>query len=248
MSFPLKLMLGYLVGILLLSLLFSVSIAHLSTINNDYNNLLRDAWRQLNALQTLYASGLQVRFDVDRNPASARADLKLLDSWFVSFLQFNRTGVPVDLAILAQEFHNFRQQTLELVELIESKAPRVQISVKYNAFTKAYNLFLGRIMVEIERSKSKVAVSEVEFLGRVSQLLLLNLILAPLSFLFLYIYGFFLSNSTGLRLNKFLQELARILSGDYKQRIGDDSKDEIGQIATGINELTHRLEHKQPRS
>lgn len=71
--------------------------------------------------------------------------------------------------------------------------------------------------------------------------MLLNVILAPLSFLFLYYYGFMISNYTGLRLKKFLQGLGEIISGKYGTRIEDDAQDEIGQIAAGINELAAKL-------
>jgi signal transduction histidine kinase len=35
-----------------------------------------------------------------------------------------------------------------------------------------------------------------------------------------------------------------MLSGNYEKRIEDDSRDEIGQIAQGVNELAERLKSK----
>lgn len=244
LTFPLKLMLGYLIGILLLALLFSISIAHLSTITNDYDTMVRDTWRQLHALQTLRAAGLQLRFDADKNPSEVKRDLGLVDYWFFNFMKSGRGGVPQDLTFMVKEFYSFRQQTLKLIDLKEKKGPKAELSKQYNYFTKKYNILFGRIYVEIEKSKSKVEVSETQFLRRISELLFINIILAPLSFLFLYIYGFFLSNQTGLRLRRFLDGMRKILSGDYKEKIMDESQDEIGQIARGMNELAKRLEGK----
>ncbi|MEE8637606.1 MAG: HAMP domain-containing protein [Candidatus Margulisiibacteriota bacterium] len=244
LTFPLKLMLGYLIGILLLALLFSVSIAHISTITNDYDRMVRDTWRQLHALQTFRAAGLQLRFDVDKNPSEAKRDLRLVDYWFFNFLKSGSGDVPQDLTFLVKEFYSFRRQTLKLIDLKEKKDPKAEFSKQYNDFTKKYNILFGRIYVEIEKSKSNLEVSETQFLRRISELLFINIILAPLSFLFLYVYGFFLSNQTGLRLRKFLGSMREILSGNYKEKIRDESQDEIGQIARGMNELAKRLEGK----
>ncbi|KPJ64787.1 hypothetical protein AMJ44_12105 [candidate division WOR-1 bacterium DG_54_3] len=244
LGFPLKIMLGYLVGILILALLFSASIAHLGTVINDYNNTVKIAWRQLNALQTLQASGLQIRLDIDNDTAKVDMDLRLIDYWFASFLQASRDGVPRDFILLVREFYTFREQTLKLINLKEQKASKSDLATQHRNFSKDYNIFMARIKVEIERGRSNVEVSEVRFLQRVNQLLLLNILLAPLSFLFLYIYGYFLSNYTGIRLRRFLENMRKILAGNYKEKIEDDSKDEIGQIAEGINELAERLDTK----
>ena len=121
-------MLGYLIGILLLALLFSVSIAHLSTITNDYDTMVRDTWRQLHALQTLRAAGLQLRFDADKNPSEVKRDLGLVDYWFFNFMKSGRGGVPQDLTFLVKEFYSFRQQTLILIDLKEKKGPKAELS------------------------------------------------------------------------------------------------------------------------
>ena len=113
LGFPLKMMLGYLVGILILALLFSVSIAHLSTVINDYNNTVKNAWRQLHALQTLHSSGLQIRLDIDEDTAKVNMDLKLIDYWFANFLQSSRDEVPKDFILLVREFYAFREQALK---------------------------------------------------------------------------------------------------------------------------------------
>jgi methyl-accepting chemotaxis protein len=206
--------------------------------------MVKDAWRQLHALQALRASGLQLRIDVDNNSSRAKTDIKLLDHWFFSFFKSSRGNVPKDFALLVKEFYSFRQQTLKLIDLKQKRASKSELSADYDGFTEKYNLLMGRIYVEIEKSKSNVEVSETRFLRRISELLFLNIILAPLSFLFLYIYGFFLSNQTGLRLKRFLGDMRKILSGNYKEKIMDDSQDEIGQIARGMNELAERLEGK----
>ena len=244
LRFPLKMMLGYLLGILILTLLFSASIAHLSTVINDYDNTVRNAWRQLYALQSLQATVLQIRLDVEDNISRIEMDLKLIDYWFSSFLESSKISVPQDIVRLATEFNAFRQQTLKLIDLKEKKVPPAGLAAEYRNFIKDYNIFIGRINVEITKSKSGLDVAEVSFLQRINQLLLINIILAPLSFLFLYIYGYFLSNYTGLRLKKFLESLHKILSGNYRHKIDDASQDEIGQIAQGINELANRLKNK----
>jgi len=239
MGFPLKLMLGYLVGILLLTLLFSISMGHLSTVTRDYDNLVRDTWRQLNAVQNLYAAMLNFKIDLGENHPKAENDLKQIDYWFLSFLKYSSPGASRDFSILVKEFYDFRLQAVELLGLVESKG--TVKSATYEAFMKKYNSLVIMVSGEIERSRRSADVSETRFLRRINELLFLNTILAPLSFLFLYVYGYFISNHTGLRLRGFLKRMQKILAGDYEQRIADKSKDEIGQIARGINELASRL-------
>lgn len=244
LGFPLKMMLGYLVGILLLTLLYSISIGHLSTISGDYDNLVKDSWRQLSALQSLHAAGQQLRFNIESDATQVESDLRLIDYWFLNYLKFSRRGASADISILVREFHAFRLQTLQLIYLIKKKDGQAKLSPDYDDFIKKYNAFMGRIYVEIERSKNHVEISEIRFLRRFNELLFLNTVLAPLSFLFLYVYGYFISNHTGLRLRKFLEALKKILAGDYKQRVNDPSQDEIGQIAQGVNSLVQRLGKK----
>jgi len=241
LSFPLKLMLGYLVGILLLTLLFSISMGHLSTISRDYDHLVKNSWRQLDALQSLQSSGIRIRLDIDSNLAQARMDLKQIDYWFLRFLESNRGGSAGDFTMLVRDFHAFRLQALRLIDALENKAAGSELARERRLFMSKYEPFVGRVFVEIERSRNFVQVSETNFLRRINELLFLNTILAPLSFLFLYVYGYFISNHTGLRLRNFLLSMRKIVSGDYKQRIDEPSQDEIGQIAQGMNELANRL-------
>jgi len=229
LSFPVKIMMGYLVGILVLTILFSISIRHLSTVVSDYDILVKDAWRQLDSLQNIRAAGMQIKLDVENNPSNVDRSLAQVDISFTDFLDLTRGGIPLDLVLLVRDYHLFRQQVL--------KAP----SVEAESFSKTYNTFMGKIYVEIEKSRGKLRLSESRFIERIDQVLLLNVILAPLSFLFLYYYGFMISNYTGLRLKKFLQGLGEIISGKYGTRIEDDAQDEIGQIAAGINELAAKL-------
>lgn len=232
LSFPVKIMVGYLVGVLILTILFSISIIHLSTILGDYNSMVKNSWRRLNALQTVRAQAIKLRLDVIESPAEVKTDLSILDGWFDVFLQLSRDGQSTDLVPLVRDLYTFRKQTLDF---ITAAVPSPQ------GLIRDYNQLSGGILVEIEKEKANVDLSESGFLARINQLLLLNVILAPLNFLFLYYYGFFISNYLGQRLRGFLQILSKILSGDYKQRIADDSQDEIGQIAQGVNELVGRL-------
>ena len=245
LGFPLKMMLGYLVGILILTVLFSVHIGHLSTINKDYGRIAQDGWRQLNALQTLYSFGLQLKLDLDENPSRAKAGLGSIDYWFFNYLKLSRGGGTKDFSVLVREYYAFRASVIRLIEVREGESPNSGIGATEREFARRFNVFMGRIFVDIERSRNNVQVSETLFLRRVNELLFLNTILAPLSFLFLYVYGYFLSNHTALRLKNFMESLRRILSGDYRTKIEDNSKDEIGQIAQGINELARRLESKK---
>ncbi len=239
MGFPLKLMLGYLVGILLLTLLFSISMGHLSTVTRDYDNLVRNTWRQLNAVQNLQAAVLNLRIDLGESLPRARNDLKQIDYWFLSFLRLSSPGASRDFSILVKEFHAFRLQAVKLIDLMERK--NAKDPATYDVFRKNYNSLIIMISGEIEKTRRLTDVSETRFLRRINELLFLNTILAPLSFLFLYVYGYFISNHTGLRLRVFLNRMQKILAGDYEQRITDKSKDEIGQIAQAINELASRL-------
>jgi methyl-accepting chemotaxis protein len=222
-------MMGYLVGILVLTILFSISIRHLSTVVSDYDILVKDAWRQLDSLQNIRAAGMQIKMDVENNPSNVDRSLAQVDNSFTDFLNLARGGIPLDLVLLVRDYHLFRQQVL--------RAP----SVEAESFSKAYNVFMGKIYVEIEKSRGSLRLSESRFIERIDQILLLNVVLAPLSFLFLYYYGFMISNYTGLRLKKFLQGLQDVLSGKYEAKIEDDALDEIGQIAAGINELAGKV-------
>lgn len=245
LGLPVKQMLGYLVGILLLTILFSVSTVHFSTIVSEYDQTMRLAWRHLNSLQDLRAYGLQVRLDLNENLPKAKRDLEHVTESFNSLLRGGAGGPPKDVMLIVQDMLAFRKQTLKLIELKEENTDPAVLAKEEAVFKRNYLLFMGRIYVEIEKSKANVAVTETTYLQRVSYLLLFNIILAPLSFAFLYIYGFFLSNYIGLRLQKFLASLGKIIGGDYKARIDDTSGDEIGKIAHGINELADRLDKKQ---
>jgi len=242
MAVPVKQMLGYLVGILLLTILFAISIAHFSTIVSDYDHMMRKSWRQLDALQDLRARALQVRVDVDDNFARTSHDLKLMNFTFNRLMAGSGSGLPHDVVLIVKDMISFREETFKLVVMKEQAASAGSLADQEHVFNRAFQTFMSRIYVEIEKSKSYVAVQETRYLQRISYLLVLNTILAPLSFAFLYIYGFFLSNYTGMRLLRFLTQLKEILSGNYKARITDNSRDEIGQIATGVNELTSRLD------
>ncbi|MFH1347763.1 MAG: HAMP domain-containing protein [Candidatus Margulisiibacteriota bacterium] len=242
LTLPIKQMLGYLVGILLLTVLFSVSVVHFSTIVAEYNNSMKFAWRHLNALQDMRAFGLQVMIDIDQNVPKAKGDVDRLSNSFDVLLRGSSIGLPKDIMLIAKDMTLFREQTFKLIDLIEKKAAPAELAEQRAAYTHNYHLFMGRLYVEIEKSKSNVSITETIYLQRVSYLLLLNIILAPLSFAFLYIYGYFLSNYMGLRLLKFMESMRKILAGNYKEKIDDTSKDEIGQIAQGINELAERLD------
>jgi methyl-accepting chemotaxis protein len=239
MSFPLKLMLGYLVGILLLTLLFSISMGHLSTVSRDYDSLVRNTWRQLNAVQNLHSAVLNLRIDLAESLPRAKNDLKQVDYWFMRFLKFSGGGASRDFPMLVREFYAFRLQALELMDRMEKK--HLKDPASDDIFMKKYNSLLIMVSGEIEKTRRQADVSETRFLRRINELLFLNTILAPLSFLFLYVYGYFISNHTGLRLRAFLSRLQKILAGDYQERILDKSQDEIGQIAQGVNELASRL-------
>ncbi len=229
LSFPVKIMMGYLVGILVLTILFSISIRHLSTVVSDYDFLVKDTWRQLDCLQNIRAAGMQIKMDMGKNPSNVGRSLAQVDMYFTDFLDLTRGGIPLDLVLLVRDYHLFRQQVL--------RAPGAETA----AFSKAYYIFMGKIYVEIEKSRGALRLSESRFIERIDQVLLLNVILAPLSFLFLYYYGSMLSNYTGLRLKKFQQGLGDIVAGKSGAKIEDDARDEIGQIAAGINELAGKV-------
>jgi methyl-accepting chemotaxis protein len=243
-SFPIKIMFGYLIGVLILTVAFSITIFHISTIVNDYNNLMRDSWRQLNSLHTLRSAGLQVRLDLEQRPALARVGLMQMGSWLVDFTRFRAGGIPEDFVSLVGDFYNFRKSALKLIELKEGKLASAEGGVVMAEFNHDYGAFIGRVFVEIEKGKTKVEVSEGRFIERINYILFLNVVLAPLSFIFLYFYGFFLANHTGTRFQRFIASLRRIISGSGGERISDSSKDELGQIAEGINQLAERLEKR----
>jgi methyl-accepting chemotaxis protein len=240
LGFPQKLMLGYLLGILVLALLFSMSIMHISSVFRDYDNSMKHAWRQLYSLQNLRSAGFQIRLNLD-NTVQIKKDLQQMDAGFESFLEHSRKGELRDMVSLVREYYSFRKQALKLVDLKEGNAAPATIAAYQRDLLRDYTFLMGRIYVEISKSKSFAEVSEARFLHRINELLIINIILAPLSFLFLYIYGFLLSNTTGLRLKKFTDALHKIQAGHYKIKIIDNSQDELGQIAQGINRLTKRL-------
>jgi sensor histidine kinase YesM len=248
MTMPIKQMLGYLVGILMLTILFSLSIVHFGTLISDYNETMRDAWRQLNTIQDMRAYCLQARLNMESNPAGAKSDIKLMEFNFFSLLQGTKSGLPQDVMLLTQDMLAFSKQTQELIDLQQQGGSAEALVIQRERFNRAYYFLLGRLYVEIEKAKTHAAMAETSFLQRISYLLFLNTVLAPLSFAFLYAYGFFLSNYTGVRLNKFMYSLKEILAGNYKTRVADDSRDELGQIAQVINELTRRLESEQVAS
>ncbi|MBN2057971.1 MAG: HAMP domain-containing protein [Candidatus Saganbacteria bacterium] len=242
LKMPIKQMMGYLIGVLLLTILYSLSIAHFSTVASEYNGSMRVAWRHLNSLQDLRAFGLQVKVDIYENPLRAENDLDRMTQAFNILLQGGVSGLPRDLTLLVKDMLLFRGQAQKLIVLLNQNAPAEELKAQSEAFERIFMAFMGRVYVEIEKSKSQTAMAETSYLHRISYLLLLNTILAPLSFAFLYTYGYFLSNYTGLRLKKFTDSFKKILGGNYKARIEDNSKDEIGQIAQGINELVRRLD------
>ncbi|MFA4844866.1 MAG: HAMP domain-containing protein [Candidatus Margulisiibacteriota bacterium] len=243
-SFPGKIMFGYLIGVFILTSAFSSSIFHISTIVNDYNNLMRDSWRQLSALQSLRSAGLQVRLDLDQRPALARVGLMQMGNWLVDYTQFRAGGIPEDFVALVGDFYTFRQSALKLVNLKEGKLVSAESGVITAEFSRDYGAFIGRAYVEIEKGKSKVEVGEGRFIERVNYILFLNVVLAPLGFIFLYFYGLFLANYTGLRFQKFLASLRKIVAGNSGERIDDRSRDELGQIAVGVDQLAERLEKR----
>jgi methyl-accepting chemotaxis protein len=155
------------------------------------------------------------------------------------FLKFSGGGASRDFPMLVREFYAFRLQAQELMDRMEKK--HLKDPASDDIFMKKYNSLLIMVSGEIEKTRRQADVSETRFLRRINELLFLNTILAPLSFLFLYVYGYFISNHTGLRLRAFLSRLQKILAGDYQERILDKSQDEIGQIAQGVNELASRL-------
>ena len=232
-----KVMLGYFLGILILTLVFSISIVYLGSITDDYNTLVNDSWRQLDDLQCIRAAGMQTRLNVELNPTEARSSLALIDYYFSSFLGLSRGGLPLDTTILARNYYDFRRQTQALL-VRETRQINTKQLKKYD---RSYFLFIGKVLVEIERARTKLEVSESNFVGRINQVLLVNILLAPLNFLFLYYYAFTISNNIGLRLRRFLTELSKILAGQYSEKIKDSSEDEIGRIAGGVNELARRL-------
>lgn len=244
LAIPVKQMMGYLIGILLLTILFAASVAHFSTLASDYNSMMANAWRQLNHLQDLRAHALQVRIDIDENIAKADYDLRQMNDTFNALMAGGHLGLPQDVMLIVKDMIAYQEQTAKLVVMKKQKNGSEMLRRQQALFNKAYYMFMGRIYVEIEKSKSHVAIQETRYLQRISYLLVLNTVLAPLSFAFLYIYGFFLSNYTGVRLQKFLAQMKDILAGNYQAKISDDGRDEIGQIAAGINDLADRLARK----
>jgi methyl-accepting chemotaxis protein len=231
-SFPLKIMAGYLSGILLLTILFSMSIRHLGTMVDDYNSLMNDTWRQLDSLQTIRSAAMDVRLNLPAKPDQARRKLAQIDFALDKYFALKRGGVPLDLLVLVADIYNFRRQANLMILGGGSLAD----------LDKAFNSLDGRTYYEVERSRGNTEAAEGRFIERINQLLLLNVILAPLSFLFLYYYGYMLANTTGLRLKKFLADLQQIADGKPRVRIRDDSTDEVGQIAAGINKLADKIE------
>jgi methyl-accepting chemotaxis protein len=231
-SFPLKIMAGYLTGIMLLTVLFAMSIRHMGTIGSDYNNLMNDSWRQLDALQTMNSAMMEVRLSLPEKPAQAQVALARVEYTLQHYLTLKKGSLPDDLVVLVAELYNFRQKVLE--ELAGGIAPA--------DLNRSFLSLSGRLRFEVERARGKTQVAEASYLERINQLLLLNIILAPLSFLFLYYYGFMLTNITGLRLRRFVANLQMINNGRTNVRIKDDSRDELGQIAAGVNQLAEKIE------
>lgn len=235
LSFPVKMMLGYLVGILILAFLLSAGVLHISTIFREYDKGMKSAWRQLDALQQVRAAGLRFRIQAEAASPRSRNELKDMDRWFQAFLEESRGGTSTDIVPLVRNYYGFRKQVNSL-----DLSPGLKDSEKYRDFVKKYDFFMGSLYVEISRAKNYVEVSETNFLKRINELLLVILFLAPLSFLFFYIYGFFVSNSTGLRLKRFLAALKKLVAGQQQTDIKDNSRDELGQIAQGVNKLAHK--------
>jgi hypothetical protein len=231
-SFPLKIMAGYLTGILLLTILFSMSIRHLGTMIDDYNNLMNDTWRQLDSLQTIRSASLDVRLNLPDRPELAKRALGKIDLALDKYFALKRGSIPPDLVVFVADIYNFRRQANLIIGGSGSLAE----------LNDTFGLLDGRTFYEVERSRSNTEAAEGKFIERINQTLLLNIILAPLSFLFLYYYGFMLANTTGLRLKHFLAALQQIVGGQPGIRVKDDSVDEIGQIAAGVNKLAEKIE------
>lgn len=237
LPFPIKIMFGYLVGILLLTVLFSISIFYLGTIVNDYDALISQTWRQLDSLQTIRSAGVGLKDNImvgDR-PAAGRSLAQLTEA-LNGYLGFNRNGEPLDLNIMIKDISSLRQQGSQLIVL-----PRPASPAELKAFNRTGQAFDGRLYFEIERARGNLQVAETRFKERISQMLLLDIILAPLGFLFIYYYGLMLANYTGLRLRRFLSQLKAISGGNYRARVKVDSRDELGQIAEAINHLAEKL-------
>lgn len=231
-SFPLKIMAGYLTGILVLVILFSMSSRHFATIVGDYNRLMNDSWRQLDSLQTIRSGVLQAKMSLPGNPERARRSLALVDLALDKYLTLRQGGIPLDLIVLVTDINKFRIQA-ELV--LVGRGSLAELN-------RTFNLLDGRTFYEIERSRSYTELAEMRFIERINQVLLLDIILAPLGFLFLYYYGYLIANSTGLRLRRYLAALRQITAGQWRARICDSSLDELGQIAAEIDKLAEQNE------
>jgi HAMP domain-containing protein len=241
---PVKIMAGYLIGCIFVTLLFSISIFHVNTLTNDYNSLVKNSWRQLNALQEIRANAFQLRLSIEQNDDRARSKLMAFDFLLPEFIKLSQSANSGELNQFIQKYSDMRQKAGQLINARTGTVAAGEETARYNEFSKSFNIFIGQIMVDSQISQAATAVAESNFFIRVQQLLLMNVILSPLNFLFLYFFGLSISNYLAVRLKKISDKTKAILAGNYQERIEEPSRDELGEMSRVINELASRLESR----